>query len=1002
MRKSFPWAYSLAVFSCLLSAPALAAPVITSNLLVDLNGDATTNFLTSSGKIQAWYDAANDGSAATQQDYGLGASVLTARAPNLTSSFAMPNGTSHAIVDFDRGSVTGTNSGGTTSDYLESKVGGEARQITYGGAFTQGGDTAYDNLTGISWFTVVNTDLSAQAADGATNSSGRQQVIRSNTSDSTTRWGSYFLDTANGTVGTPDEFDTDFTPEIQSAARGGDNVGNPTNFGPDAPANQWYIVANSYDAVTGAYTSRFLDQAGNDTGLVTQTLVADPAGIGTHVRTSIGRLPTNPADSGGNYLDGQMAELLIYNSALSNADLNSVVTYLNEKYLINPTKTWTSTTTTDWAGANNWSSVGGPLAGSHVVFRDSASTVNSVNVGSAPRAAASLTFNNNQTNFQVTGLTTANTLTLDSAVDSTTDADITVTSGHPVIVGSATLLGTDSTATGDIVAGGIKDTDWFVVDIAAGASLDVQASISSVTSAGRRAHFVKQGAGVLTLSSTNQMDMRPQTTGVNGGVFINAGTLQFAAAGARGNPFAPVTVAAGAMLEFKGAGYDGSFTGANGDSSTGANGNRSILTLSGNGVDGKGALYNSVGNNRLASGGNSTGTAAGLLGPGLIVLATDTSIGVAAGTTLTVSHGITNFSAYETVGGVGGTGTAGKLTKVGAGTLIFDANNDSARNGYAQEIIINEGTFLVNSPTTSSAWVGAEHTTATNFVLPNVGDTNGLRVGQPVSITNGASSIPSTTVIAGIGTDGKSFRISETGVGFGTGVFNDLLIGAVPSALHTSPVTVNSGATFGGKGSILGSTVTVNSGGTLAPGASVGTFTVGNATIGGTLKIEFGGDAIDRLVVAGTLDLSSPAATVDFSALGSLVNGEYVFATYDVLSGSGFTNVLNLPGSLTLHHDTTNKYFSLIGAYSASLPGDYNGDNKVDSADYVVWRKGGSPDSTVAGYNLWRANFGTPPGSGSGSDLDNTSAVPEPTSLGLIVLGAAFLLGGRRATNRVL
>jgi hypothetical protein len=63
----------------------------------------------------------------------------------------------------------------------------------------------------------------------------------------------------------------------------------------------------------------------------------------------------------------------------------------------------------------------------------------------------------------------------------------------------------------------------------------------------------------------------------------------------------------------------------------------------------------------------------------------------------------------------------------------------------------------------------------------------------------------------------------------------------------------------------------------------------------------------------------------------------------------------------------------------------------VDAADYVKWRKdpagnGGDP----AGYATWRQNFGRGT-SGSGASLGTTSAVPEPVSLLLIVLGATSL-----------
>ncbi len=77
------------------------------------------------------------------------------------------------------------------------------------------------------------------------------------------------------------------------------------------------------------------------------------------------------------------------------------------------------------------------------------------------------------------------------------------------------------------------------------------------------------------------------------------------------------------------------------------------------------------------------------------------------------------------------------------------------------------------------------------------------------------------------------------------------------------------------------------------------------------------------------------------------------------------------------------------------LDGDYNGNGKVDAPDYVVWRNGDSPDSSQAGYDLWRANFGNSAGSGAG--LGASSAVPEPGSLGLLLIALA---GFQTARNR--
>jgi hypothetical protein len=80
------------------------------------------------------------------------------------------------------------------------------------------------------------------------------------------------------------------------------------------------------------------------------------------------------------------------------------------------------------------------------------------------------------------------------------------------------------------------------------------------------------------------------------------------------------------------------------------------------------------------------------------------------------------------------------------------------------------------------------------------------------------------------------------------------------------------------------------------------------------------------------------------------------------------------------------------------LPGDYNSNGGGDAADYVVWRKNNGTNNTLPNdnglgtpigqshYNLWRAHFGQPPGSGMGT-LANV-AVPEPTTLVLMTFAA--------------
>jgi probable HAF family extracellular repeat protein len=94
-----------------------------------------------------------------------------------------------------------------------------------------------------------------------------------------------------------------------------------------------------------------------------------------------------------------------------------------------------------------------------------------------------------------------------------------------------------------------------------------------------------------------------------------------------------------------------------------------------------------------------------------------------------------------------------------------------------------------------------------------------------------------------------------------------------------------------------------------------------------------------------------------------------------------------------------------LAASSPTLDGDYNGNGIVDAADYSVWRDhlGQSvtlPNDTTPGtmtqadYDVWKANFGNHAGSGSGAG----AAVPEPTSLTMLVVGVLTIFSRRLRT----
>jgi len=82
--------------------------------------------------------------------------------------------------------------------------------------------------------------------------------------------------------------------------------------------------------------------------------------------------------------------------------------------------------------------------------------------------------------------------------------------------------------------------------------------------------------------------------------------------------------------------------------------------------------------------------------------------------------------------------------------------------------------------------------------------------------------------------------------------------------------------------------------------------------------------------------------------------------------------------------------------YSISdLPGDFDGDGKVDGADFLVWQQGLGTIYDATDLDDWEANYGA--GTLASLNAAASTAVPEPSTGIILLLGIATLLFRRNA-----
>ena len=158
-------------------------------------------------------------------------------------------------------------------------------------------------------------------------------------------------------------------------------------------------------------------------------------------------------------------------------------------------------------------------------------------------------------------------------------------------------------------------------------------------------------------------------------------------------------------------------------------------------------------------------------------------------------------------------------------------------------------------------------------------------------------------------------------------------------------------------------------------------------------------DGADTWIEAGG---SSTTELVEASLLGSHTLG----AGQSLSLGNPYNEAIHVDDiDLEIRREggqafrTYDQLVTYIGVPPSGVIGDYNNDNKVNAADYTVWRNhlntsfvlphrnpANTGNVSTADYVAWKAHFGE---SGAGAGGLAGSAVPEPSS---IVLMACVVL----------
>jgi outer membrane autotransporter protein len=424
--------------------------------------------------------------------------------------------------------------------------------------------------------------------------------------------------------------------------------------------------------------------------------------------------------------------------------------------------------------------------------------------------------------------------------------------------------------------------------------IDIVSNIGAITAGGQA---VVASSGNVTFNNGTTGTISGGVTGIaaSGGTIsgTNAGTISGGPGGALSGNVVNVTNMQSIVATNPGIAVIFGFTSANINNNAGA----SITTTNGNGID--------AGTVTLSNSGTVTG--GGANGIGVV----GSSLNVTNNQGATISGGLDGINQQAHTGAV--INNAGTISGVARSGLRLDSNADVTNTGTITGLtgIVFRDATGTNTPVVNGIVFNSGTITGTGGTAINFSATPGS---GPFTLTLGPGSVVHGNVLGTGhdlfqlgGTGADTFNVSAIGAaqqyqGFAT--FNKIdgsiwtLVGTnsgilpwainggtlvVNATMGNSTMTVNSGGTLEGIGTV--GPITVNSGATLMPGlpASVGTLTAGPVTFasGATYAITINGAANSKLNSSGVATLNG--ATVDVVSGSTFNPGQ----KYTILTASG-------------------------------------------------------------------------------------------------------------------